>query len=255
MWCGVGFIRFPCLSLLLEGVLVPLIGAETLFGLTESYCLVWISGRFSVGKTSLGFLLARHFLERGYRLVTNSKSVWADSLESVSLLPEGYLKAVLLLDEGGLWLSSNQYAREMAAYAAKMKVVFLIPSFFPPASWFRVLRIQGMYTFRHIGIPVTFYRWVVASGAYSDSGTFVWAFPSRDGVYGTYSRQDPGDEPYAVLDWMRARVAEFRAYHGRGTSSFGPPLAADDMQGVEDAWARIGENLARRIGGRRRGIW
>ena len=155
---------------------MPLLGAEWLYGLVEGYRLCWIGGRFSGGKTSLAFLLARHWLERGYRLITNCKTPWADSLDDVRL-EDGKLKAVLILDEGGLWLRSDKYTRSLAAYAAKMDIILLIPSFFPPAHRFRVLTVQPLFTLRHVGIPLTFYRSSVRSGAYRDDRTFIVSIP------------------------------------------------------------------------------
>lgn len=226
---------------------MPLLGAETLYGLVEGYRLCWIGGRFSGGKTSLAFLLSRYWLERGYRLVTNARTVWADDPSVVSLRPSGHLDAILLLDEGGLWLKSNRVVEGVAAYAAKMRLIVLIPSFFPPAPRFRVLTIQPLFTFRHLKIPLTVYRWRIAAGSYTNSGHFLWIFPGRDGIYGIYSRQDPGEDPLDIVAWMEDRLNEFRAYHGRGPSS--PPSAPDPSEqwaDMEDVWDRVFARMRKR---------
>lgn len=237
---------------------MPLLGAETLYGLIEAYRLVHIGGRFSGGKTSLAFLLAKHWLERGYRLVTNVKTVWADRLEDVRLRPGGYLDAVVIFDEGGLWLKRNSLVEAVAAYAAKMRLIFMIPSIFPPASRFRVLTIQPVFTFRHLGLPVTYYRWRISIGERYDGGAFLWVFPGRDGVYGVYSRQDPGADPWEIVGWLEGRLSEFRSFHGRGPfrgngrrgdadSEVADMLEAaselsDAARELGEAWRRVGRS-------------
>lgn len=226
---------------------MPLLGAETIYGLLEGYRLCWIGGRFSGGKSSLAFLLARYWLEKGYRLVTNCKTVWGDPLDSVSLRDGGYLDAVLLLDEGGLWLKSNRIVEGLAAYAAKMRLIVLIPSFFPPAPRFRVVNVQPLFTFRHLKIPLTVYRWRVVSGAYADQGHFIWAFPSRDGIYGVYSRQDPGEDPLDIVRWMEARLDDFRAYHGRGKMELPPDREQTEVWAdMEEVWGRVADRLMKK---------
>lgn len=236
---------------------MPLIGAETVPGILRGYRTAWVAGRFSGGKTSLALLLARVFLEEGYRLVTNVRTVWADPLDRVRLLPGGHLKAVLLLDEGGLWLKSNRVVESIIAYAAKMDLIVLIPSFFPPAPRFGVVRIQPLFTFRHIGIPVTVYRWDVGVYRYHDRGFFAWVLPSRDGIYGVYSRQDPCDDPWPIVRWMEERLEEFRAFHGRSLSGApsGSSVGSDasDVSELTDAitelretWERVAERTTRK---------
>jgi len=85
-----------------------LINADVFLATVVSYRLVWISGRFGGGKTSLAYRIAQEFLERDYRLVTNNKSVWSDPLESVRLDENNHLKTVVILDEGGLWFKSSK---------------------------------------------------------------------------------------------------------------------------------------------------
>lgn len=218
-----------------------LIGAESIYSIITAYRLVWISGRFGGGKTSLAFLLSRYYLERGYRLVTNVHTVWADSLDSV-YLRDGKLRAVLLLDEGGLWLSS-EHAKALAAYSAKLDLVFLVPSFFPPPAAFRVVRVSVLWTLRHIGVPLTVYRWTVSSGASSDSGRFVWLLPEWDGVYGVYSRFDPSGELDDIVEWMSVQVSSFRALHGRSSIRSFSSCESESVD-VEDTWSRISERLS-----------
>jgi len=192
-----------------------LIGGERVLGILESYRLCWIGGRFGGGKTSLAFRLAQPFLERGYRLLTNIRSVWADDPEDIDFVDEfGHLRLVVVMDEGGLWLKRNAQVEAMAAYAAKMDVVYIISSYFAPASYFRVFKIKVLYGFRHIRIPLVFYRWSLRDvEGFADSGLLIWWNPAE--VYGVYSRQDPAQDGNEIVEFMARKVEEFRERYDR----------------------------------------
>jgi hypothetical protein len=192
-----------------------LIGGERVLGILESYRLCWIGGRFGGGKTSLAFRLAQPFLERGYRLLTNIRTVWADSPDDIDFVDEfGHLRLVVIMDEGGLWLKRNAQVEAMAAYAAKMDVFYIVSSYFPPASYFRIFKIKVLYGFRHIRIPVVFYRWSLRDvEGFADKGLLIWWNPGE--VYGVYSRQDPAADGNEIVDFMAQKVEEFRSRYDR----------------------------------------
>jgi len=207
-----------------------LIGEERVLGILESYRLLWIEGRFGGGKTSLAFRLARPFLERGYRLLTNIRSVWADNPNEIDFVDEwGHLKLVVIMDEGGLWLKRNKMVEAMAAYAAKMDCVYIIPSFFAPASYFRIFRIAVLYGFRHIKIPIIFYRWRLVSSGFVDRGILAWIRPEE--IYGVYSRQDPAMDGRFLVKFMAEKVQEYRKKYDRDYPFELPDLEEDDETG------------------------
>lgn len=190
-----------------------LVNADTLLGTVLSYRLVWISGRFGGGKTSLAYMLAKPFLEKGYRLVTNNKSIWSDDPEKVDLTETGHLHCVVILDEGGLWFKSSKQIEMVASYAAKMDTIYLLPSFWPPTRAAQVLVIQPIFNLKAAGLPVVVYRWRVKIGSFEDKGSFVWWRPSE--IYGVYSRQDPGDTGADIVNWLIEKTEDFRSFHGR----------------------------------------
>jgi len=193
-----------------------LINADVFLATVVSYRLVWISGRFGGGKTSLAYRIAQEFLERDYRLVTNNKSVWSDPIESIQLDENNHLKAVIILDEGGLWFKSSKQIEMVASYAAKMDCIYLLPSFWPPTRAAQVLVVQPIFNFKRAGIPVVFYRWRVKIGSFEDKGFFIWWRPEE--IYGIYSRQDPGDTGAEIVEFLIKRTEEFRERYGRGGS-------------------------------------
>lgn len=202
---------------------MSLLGGANVVGILQEYRLCWIHGRFSGGKTSVAYALAESWLKRGYRLITTNACVWADPMDGVRLErfngPESdpTLHAVVILDEGGLYFKSTAQIEQVAAFAAKMDCIYLIPSFFAPVRAAQVVRIQPLFGLRAAGIPLIVYRWRVKLGDVDDKGAFYWWRPSE--IYGIYSRQDPGAEPDEVVDWLIARSDEYQQFyadrHGR----------------------------------------
>ena len=213
-----------------------LVNAGSLMELVKSYRMVWIGGRFGGGKTSLSYVIAEHYLRQGYRLVTNNRCVWADDTNNVQLEDAGKLKAVVLLDEGGLYFKASKQIEQICAYAAKMDVIYLLPTFFPPAPAARVLTIQPVYSLMSAGIPLIVYRWRVKLGAWDDAGGFAWWYPRA--IYGIYSRQDPGSDPQEIIDWLVCRMGQYREVYGHGNELPDMGSTVDGMQGgngVSDA--------------------
>lgn len=187
--------------------------AEPILGVLDMYRLIWISGRFGGHKTALAFQIAKRYLERGYHLATNSRSVWADPFDTIKLDDKNQLKSVVILDEGGLYFKNGRQVEQIAAYAAKMDCVYIIPSFWPPTRAAQIINIQPVVSLKAAGLPVIFYKWRVDIGSFRDKGFFAWINPSE--IYGVYSRQDPGDDPDEIVQFLVDRAGEFRERYGR----------------------------------------
>lgn len=235
-----------------------LVNADILLQAIQSYRLVWLSGRFSGGKTSGAYRIAQEFLEQGYRLITNNMCVWADKFEKVQLLDESnHLKSVVILDEGGQYFKSSKQIEMIASYAAKMDCIYLIPSFFPPTRTAQVIIIQPVFNLKAAGLPVIVYRWRVKVGSFEDKGNFFWINPQE--IYGVYSRQDPGDNASQIIEFLLQRTQEFRSRYGRGEDRI-PELEGIDQEaeafaeavaGLESAAEQIASVRIRKTGRRR----
>lgn len=225
---------------------MTLIGADVVLGLLADYRLCWISGRFSGGKTSLAYRLAYPFLERGYRLVTNNMCVWADDPLTVELIPddEYKLRCVTILDEGGLYFKASKQVERIAAYAAKMDCIYIIPSFFPPVSAAQVVEIQVLFSLRSAGIPFIVYRWFVKMGSFRDKGLFYWWRPSE--IYGVYSRQDPGYQPDDVVSFLVTRSQQYEQFYDNKRARFGDsfPRLEEGGRYSENSFAEVIEGAA-----------
>lgn len=232
------------------------INADQCFSILESYRLIWISGKFGAHKTALSFAMAQNFLERGYRLITNTSTVWADEFENCQLDKNGHLRAVVLLDEGGQEFKTSKQIEMIAAYARKMDVIYMIPSFWPPAKLAQILTIQPLFSLKSAGLPVIFYQWRVDLGAFHDKGWFIWMFPQE--IYGVYSSQDPGDYCGQIIKVLVERAGQYRKLHGRETSNelfeleeIKPEDILSDAVGViSQAVDEFGSSISRR--GRRK---
>lgn len=189
------------------------INAEPIFGILSSYRLIWICGKFGGHKTALSLAMTENFLKQGYRLVTNNRNVWQDKLDDVNPDQDGHLKAVVLLDEGGLYFKSSRQVEQIASYAAKMDCIYIIPSFWPPARAAQVITIQPLFSLKSAGLPVIFYKWRVDIGGFHDKGWFIWLFPQE--IYGIYSRQDPGDDPENIIEYLIKQTENYRTRYGR----------------------------------------
>jgi hypothetical protein len=192
------------------------INAESILGVLDMYRLIWISGRFGGHKTALAFKIAERYLKKGYKLATNSRSIWADDLDQIKLNEHNQLKTVCILDEGGLYFKAGRQVEQIAAYAAKMDVVYIIPSFWPPTKAAQIINIQPVVSLKATGLPVIIYKWRVDIGSFKEKGWFAWWNPSE--IYGIYSRQDPGEEPERIVKFLIDRSNEYRTRYGRKTT-------------------------------------
>lgn len=220
------------------------------FGIISSYRLIWICGKFGGHKTSLSLAIAEEYLKQGYYLITNNRNVWADDYKNLQLDDKGHLNAVVLLDEGGLYFKASRQIEQIASYANKMNCIYIIPSFWPPARSAQVLKIQPLFSLKSAGLPIIFYKWQVDIGGFHDKGWFIWAFPQE--IYGIYSRQDPGDDPQDIIDFLIKKTGEFREFYGRKDKIYelGEPeptdLFADAVNDLTETISEYGSALSSR---------
>jgi len=213
-----------------------LINGNQIVELVRAYRLCWISGKYSGGKTSFAFYLAKKYLREGYRLLTNNQCIWNDPIKELELFPADHpkhanlLRAVVILDEGGLYFESGKQVKQIAAYSAKMDCIYIIPSFFPPAPQVQVLTIQPIFGFQSAGLPIIVYQWKVRINQFKDGGWFAWVLPQE--IYGVYSRQDPGADPERLVEFLTRRVRDFRARMGHGS------------QGNRDTFSALGAQVS-----------
>ena len=214
-----------------------LIGAGAFLNALAGYRTCWISGRTGGFKTSLSYKLASIWLEKGYRLVTNNRSIWADDLGQLEFVNDsGHLKCVVIVDEAGMDVETSRQVKAMFAYKAKMDMIILMPSVEDVPRAAQKLICQQLFNFQLIGIPLVVYRYQISQGAFKDAGTFFWWRPSE--VFGIYSRQDPGAGAADIIRWIESKTREFRSLHGR---------SSEQVSGVEAQEADLFKDAANTI--------
>lgn len=209
---------------------MALLNAEPCLNALYGYRLVWIGGRFGGHKTALAYRMAQHYLEQGYALISNNRTIWGDNPDEVVLDQNGHLKLIVILDEGGLYFQASKQIQQIAAYAAKMDVIYLVPSFYPPSRTTQVVTIQPFVSLKAAGIPVVIVKWKIRLGDFKDHGYFIWWKPQE--IYGIYSRQDPGARPDQIVAYLARRTQEFRKlfeHDDEGDNLFQMEVTGEDL--------------------------
>jgi len=189
-----------------------LIGAGRVIENIQNLRLCHLQGRFGAGKTAMAVRLYPEFAKRGYRLLTNTRCVWNEDMAGLAFDEGHMLHLYLMLDEGGIYFSDREEAKELISYAAKVDIVYVIPSFEPPHRKLRPVVIQPVYSWKGIGIPLIRYEFRIKAGFFEDKGSFFWFDPSE--VYGVYSRQDPGANPDDIMRWLTRMKKGYREHFG-----------------------------------------
>lgn len=187
---------------------MALIGGDMLGSLLSGYRIAWVAGRVGSYKSSLSLWLARPFLEKGYRLVSNMQCVWNDDPTKIDFVDEwGHLKVVVIIDEGGGELQFGRQVMDIMRYPRKMDVVLIIPSFWPPALAGRTLTVQGMWNTVSAGLPMVVYKWKIRLQDFKDNGHVIWTFPQDS--FGIYSSQSPGFDAGYIVEWLGLKTEEY----------------------------------------------
>lgn len=187
---------------------MPLWGHNMVMRLLENYRIMWISGRFGGGKTSLAFRIAHDLmLTVRYRyLLSNVNSVWCDDLASVSLRDGRYVDAVLILDEAGEFIASASDARQWLSYLRKLNIILILPSFSSPAPSLKLLRTFPLFDLSGVGLSHTFYRTTLESGDFEEKISFAW-FNTHE-IWGVYDTDGFPSEASELRDAVKGWTSQ-----------------------------------------------
>lgn len=187
-----------------------LIGAEVAQDMLDQFRMVWLGGRVGGHKTSLALMLARPYLEKGYRLITNFPCAWSDDIKTVTLDEKGFLRAVVILDEGGRFIKLSSQIEAICSYPGKMQMILVISSFTRPAPLARAFYIKAGSAYFRYGLPLVRYEWGLEDD--NQSGGFWWWCPAE--IYGVYSRNNPGFGAQGIVNFLIEQEQAFERYHG-----------------------------------------
>lgn len=181
---------------------MPLYGAANVLDVTHLFKVCWIKGRYGGGKTILAWRLAYELYRQGKirHIVSNCRSVWADSPLDIQVAEGRYLDTAIILDEGGLFLRTGRDIDPLLAFMRKFNVILLIPSVKPPASGVRFFSIQRMYNFAGIGLPLWWYRATLRYDDQRETYNFAWWQPAE--MFGIYDTSDTPVDDNGLSDWL-----------------------------------------------------
>jgi len=188
--------------------------------LVESYNFLNLSGLKGEGKTRFAMEIAELFLRRGYRLITNVHTVWADDPEKIEALSDGTYRIIVLLDEGGWYIRTLETISKMLVESSKMDVYWLSPSVMLPHEelWtltcYPVLHIGGFYVWKFLSITLD----SVAEKKPKKTYCIQIVSPLTQNLYQTAS---PGYRPTFILSLFDRLVEEFARYHNSGDYGLG----------------------------------
>lgn len=176
------------------------------------YRMVWLSGRFGGGKTSLAVAVAVWLCQRNYAryIASNIKlalgrevaRVSASELRRVSCEGPVYRDTVILMDEAWTVLGKGVGRKTVVdwlAYMRKGNNFLIMPSVLPLVNEVTVLRAERVFNGLQLGVPVWLYRWHL--GDYKRGGDRGWyVFHNPSSVFGLYDTLGIPSEEFTIYD-------------------------------------------------------
>lgn len=145
-----------------------------------NFRVVWVTGRYGAGKTSLAFLCGAKLLAEGYaeNVISNIPCSFGSGVDVLSR------PSAIILDESWIYIEGRQDVYDYAGFVRKFNHYLLLPSVFPVharLSYFSVQRVFNAYT---LGIPAWWYRWNLRSKDVKEQGYFGIFNPKA--IFGHY---------------------------------------------------------------------
>lgn len=173
------------------------IGASTFWGMLTNFRVLWLTGRYGAGKTSLAFLCAAKLLAEGYceHVVSNIPCSFASA---PSALPR---PSAIVLDESWIYIEGRKDVYDYAGFVRKFNHYLLLPSVFPihaRLSYFSVQRVFNAYT---MGIPAWWYRWNLRSKDVKENGYFGVLNPKS--IFGHYPTDFVAGDDGGISDELK----------------------------------------------------
>lgn len=234
-----------------------LVNGTPIIAMLNQFRIAWCRGFYGQGKTLIAYELAYELYKTGrYRYILgNSNSVWTDSPESVVLREGAFVDAVVILDEGGLFMRMSRDAEKFMIGLRKLNITLLIPSVQPPATRVKFLQIQRYFNMGVLGFPLWIYDFMLNMGTEKEKAKFgIW---KPQNIYGVYDTLDyPVDDLY-LSDWFEYWMATAKESRPdwctwskppeisgkRNTRSSGQDTRMDDLGGYIDESIQTIEEL------------
>lgn len=207
-----------------------LIGGSPLLHMLTQFRVAWVMGSYGGGKTLGSYLLAYELFKSGrYRYILgNSNSVWTDSPESVVLRDGKHVDAIMILDEGGLFMQFSRDANKFMLGLRKLNITILVPSVLPPSSRIKFLQIQRVLNANAVGLPLWIYQYRLSLGSEREKA-YVSIWKPQE-IYGIYDTVDyPVDDLY-MSAWLEYWMETARASSPEWATWGAPPETFSDRR-------------------------
>lgn len=179
---------------------------------TWLYRMVWISGRFGGGKTSLAVAIAQWLCAKSYaryiasniKLLVGKEVGCVDAAELRRITCKGpvYTDTVILMDESWTIVGKGTGRKQVVdwlAYMRKGNNFLVMPSVLPLVSEVGVLRVERVFNGLGFGLPVWLYRWYLGDHRRGgDRGWYAFLHPAR--VFGLYDTSAIPSEEFTIYD-------------------------------------------------------
>lgn len=183
------------------------LGASTFWGMLTNFRVLWLTGRYGAGKTSLAFLCGAKLLAEGYadHVISNIPCSFASSVDNLAK------PSAIILDESWIYIEGRKDVYDYAGFVRKFNHYLLLPSVFPVharLSYFSVQRVFNAYT---LGIPVWWYRWNLRSKDVKENGYFgIW---NPKSIFGHYPTDFVAGDDGGISEQL-ARISRKAGYKG-----------------------------------------
>jgi len=217
-------------------------GADEFLNMLLAFRIVWLSGRFGGGKTSLAFMLSAWLLANGKvdTVVGNLEG----SIISPVTVP--LYNASIILDESWIYIDDRSSVTEYAAFVRKFNHYLLLPSVWPPHNRFTFLSVQRVFNAYTVGIPAWVYRWQLGMRSVKEKGYFSIFNPSA--IFGHYDTEFVPSGDGGISDAI-GETSKSRGYTGKPQKFQAVTMgagfdASEAIDAIEDASFDVGEAVA-----------
>lgn len=191
-------------------------GAARFFAEFDQERIMCFSGQLGSGKSLLSHMIAEHYLQSGYRFVTNMASVWAEDWKQLQPIPPlMQYKVCAVIDEGGLYVRTFKSASALSSFARKLDSYLIFCGKKLPHQDLQSLVLYQWFDFyKNFLLPVKVYRYDVSVSTTKTYHGYIWV-SLWQAYYGIYSTLDPGDYPEEILKAFEHWTEEHFKRYGR----------------------------------------
>ncbi|PJF32187.1 MAG: hypothetical protein CUN51_00735 [Candidatus Thermofonsia Clade 1 bacterium] len=205
--------------------------ADAFLRMVANYRVVWLSGRFGGGKTSLAVWIAAWLVKNSYarRVVSNIPITGR-----VDPPPVPINDSVILLDESWMYVDSWNDVKAYAAFLRKANLYLLLPSVWAPHSRLRILECHRVFNGYVLSLPFWVYRWSLGMASISEKGYFALWMPHL--VFGMYDTEYIPKDDGGIVDAIAASIGELPS--GRSRSARQTASASSSESSLVEEYAR-----------------